>query len=675
MRFLSPLALAGLALVTLPVVIHLLVRRRALRLDFPSLRFLRETPSFRLRLRRIQQPLLLALRVAALILLVIGLARPLISFNSRTQRTRVILLDASLSMSAQGRAGAAREQARSIINNLTDGERACVIAFASDATLLSAVTSDRRELTAAVERYQATSGAANYAAGFGAADAVLQREPPGEASIDLISDFQESGFAQEQLAQISLGTGTRAQVVAHPVGARVERNAFLMDETVAATESGSEVSATEIVNGADERSGARRSWTIDANEGARGELEWRTEVNGQITARLRVLAPDEFDGDDERFLAFTPPRKGRALLVELDGDDAIPYLRAALEATESDVGQKRFMLERKSGLPPIASELNAYSLVALMLSRQPRVEEMRVLADYARAGGVVWLCMGRDVDTSAWNEFAKSEDGRAWPFASLARKDEGGQALSFGAADTDAPVLRLMEEQVFAALRAVRMREGYMVAPRDEALTMMRWNDGAAALVGAEVGSGMIVLLATSPARAAGELGISSAFPALASSIARYSLAPREPLARSIGEPVNLKLAPEALVKIVDAKGRSETVQARDLVMRPASFFREAGIYRVESSGLTKFLAFNAPVAESESALATADEIKHLFNQQQSATETSASAWQEATERQGNTWRYLLAAAFLLLVGELFVALRRQQGKIPDHELQDEREL
>jgi aerotolerance regulator-like protein len=94
MSFLVPFTLIALALLALPVLIHLLVRRRARRLDFPSLRFLRETPSFRLYPRHIREPLLLALRVFALALLILGLARPYISFNTGRRLTHVILLDA-----------------------------------------------------------------------------------------------------------------------------------------------------------------------------------------------------------------------------------------------------------------------------------------------------------------------------------------------------------------------------------------------------------------------------------------------------------------------------------------------------------------------------------------------------------------------------------------------------
>jgi hypothetical protein len=671
MRFLSPLALIGLALIALPVAIHLLVRRQAGRLDFPSLRFLRETPSFRLRPRRIQQPLLLVLRVAALALLIIAFARPLISFHMRTAREHVILLDASLSMQSSGRVEAAKEQARAVVNNLAAGERAAIISFSNDATILSAMTSDKRTLDGAIERFEATSGAADYAAGFTAAEVLLQNEPPAEVSLDLISDFQASGLRKEFLPPFNKGAHAFSQLIMHPVGEELERNAFLSDEAVASTDAAAEVSASEIIEATGERRGSRQNWRLDSSEGARADIEWRTQSNGQITAHLRTFAPDDFDADDERFLSFAAPRTGRALLIEHDANETVAYLRAALETVADE---KHFALERKASLPASASELDAYSLVALLMHGAPRAEEMRALADYARAGGHVWLCAGRDVDVAAWNEFAKSEEGRAYPFTSLARKNDEHQALSFGAMDADARALSFAGEGVLTALRSVRMHEGYAVTPRAEAATLMRWNDGAPAFVSMETGSGSIMLLATSPARAAGELGVSPSFPALASSIARASLTPREPLAREIGEPVKLNLAPGESVKIFDAEGKTTSARARDLITRPQAFFPRAGIYRVESNNFINYLAFNAPAEESETALARADEIARVFKlPEKSANETPQLAWHEVTERRGNLWRYFLLAAFLLLIIEMFIVMKR--GRNINKDRQDEQEI
>lgn len=81
MTFLNASLLAGTALVALPIVLHLIMRRKPRHLEFPALRFLearRETNQRQLRLRHL---LLLALRVAAILFLAVALARPSVKFS------------------------------------------------------------------------------------------------------------------------------------------------------------------------------------------------------------------------------------------------------------------------------------------------------------------------------------------------------------------------------------------------------------------------------------------------------------------------------------------------------------------------------------------------------------------------------------------------------------------
>jgi hypothetical protein len=661
MSFLNPLALVGLALLSLPVIVHLLTMRRARRLDFPTLRYLRETPSFRLHPRRIRQPLLLALRLLALLLLTIGIARPLITRWS-PPRTRLILIDASLSMNAPGRAAAAQSEARAIINRLAEGERAAVISFSSEASVLAAITADREALLAAVLRYQPGSGAVDFREGFAAAAALLAREAPGTAEIDLISDFQKSNLAglTEQLAQLP------ARVRPHAVGAAVERNAFLLDEAVWQNSNGLELSAAEIVSAADGRSGARRNWTLNEGAGKRPDLVWRTEANGQITGRLRAIAPDDFDADDERFFAFTPPREARVLLIETDAETNL-YMGAALESAANGLDKTQTLLTRQRQLPTRADELNAYALVALTLHGALRAEELALLTEYAKAGGHLWLSLARDADTTQLNALAATDEDGVLPFKSVTRL-KSDKSLSFGAADLTAPPLCAMAENTFQALRAVNVREGYAFETRGDAETLMRWSNGTAAFVSARVGGGKVLLLGTSTESAASDMGSSPAFPSLAFSLLREAAAPRETLSYDLGAAVDLGLAPSTSIKITDTDGHAFSASARDLIRRPLSVFKASGIYRLESEKGIRFVALNPPREESERALAESEEVQLYFDEAKPVAATSGSKWREAAERGSNAWRYFLGAALLLLLAELFIRVRQRKELTSQHE-------
>ena len=72
--FLNPLLLAGLAAVAIPIAIHLFNFRRPQRIDFSTLRFLRELEATAMRRVRIRQWVLLALRALAVVFLVLAFA-------------------------------------------------------------------------------------------------------------------------------------------------------------------------------------------------------------------------------------------------------------------------------------------------------------------------------------------------------------------------------------------------------------------------------------------------------------------------------------------------------------------------------------------------------------------------------------------------------------------------
>ncbi len=75
MTFLAPLLLVGLASLAVPILLHLLRRRETRSLDFPALRYLTRTTREQARIIRLRQLLLLALRLTALLLLVLAGAR------------------------------------------------------------------------------------------------------------------------------------------------------------------------------------------------------------------------------------------------------------------------------------------------------------------------------------------------------------------------------------------------------------------------------------------------------------------------------------------------------------------------------------------------------------------------------------------------------------------------
>ena len=85
MFWLNPFALFALASVALPILIHLMIQRRAERLPFPTLRFLQPTRLAAIRRHLIEDLPLLAVRMAVLAAAVAAVAGPLLVTPARRQ--------------------------------------------------------------------------------------------------------------------------------------------------------------------------------------------------------------------------------------------------------------------------------------------------------------------------------------------------------------------------------------------------------------------------------------------------------------------------------------------------------------------------------------------------------------------------------------------------------------
>ena len=75
--FLMPLLLVGLTGISIPVIIHLLHRQRTQPVQWAAMQFLRVSPLQRKRKKKVEQWLLMAVRILALAVLALLLARPL----------------------------------------------------------------------------------------------------------------------------------------------------------------------------------------------------------------------------------------------------------------------------------------------------------------------------------------------------------------------------------------------------------------------------------------------------------------------------------------------------------------------------------------------------------------------------------------------------------------------
>lgn len=125
MRWLNPFALLGLGVLVLPLLIHLISRRQASVVRFPSLRFLEATRIVPARQRQLHDVPLLLLRLALLACAVVALAHPRAEnqterADSSTRVARAIIVDAAVGGTSTVRDSLTAASAASIVLETSD---------------------------------------------------------------------------------------------------------------------------------------------------------------------------------------------------------------------------------------------------------------------------------------------------------------------------------------------------------------------------------------------------------------------------------------------------------------------------------------------------------------------------------------------------------------------------
>jgi uncharacterized membrane protein len=207
MIFLNPAILLGLLAASIPVLIHLLNLRKLKKIEFSTLTFLKELQKNKIRKIKLKQWLLLALRVAIILLLVMAFARPTLEgiaiggTTSAAKTTAVFILDDTFSMSAVDENGSylnqAKETIKKLMDELQEGDEAALVRISDLSNELPKPTGNLVELKNEVEQTDISYASGTIHAAIVKAARIMEESQNFNKEIYLLSDFQSSRHSDE----------------------------------------------------------------------------------------------------------------------------------------------------------------------------------------------------------------------------------------------------------------------------------------------------------------------------------------------------------------------------------------------------------------------------------------------------------------------------------------------
>jgi len=317
LSFLTPMLLGGAALVAVPLVLHLLMRRKPVKREFPALRFLQQRAVTNRRSLRLSHVFLLLLRMAALAFLALALARPVLRgagwlADGEGPVAAVFVFDTAPRMllreGNRTRLEQAAAMAKTLFAKLPAESRVAVLDTSGGAAAFSPTIA---AATARIERLTAANPAASLSRTLADAVRLVAESDMARREIYLFTDCSQGAW--DNAPQLDLAEShPDTSLLVVDVGATAARN-FAID-AVELSSDRIPAGSTLGITVATRRTGtdANRSVSVDmigengqATRRAVKPGAWQPTAGGHIDFEITGLEPGirqgrvVIDGDDD----------------------------------------------------------------------------------------------------------------------------------------------------------------------------------------------------------------------------------------------------------------------------------------------------------------------------------------------------------------------------------------
>lgn len=712
----APWLLAGLALAAIPIILHLLYKRRYREVEWAAMKFLLEASRKNSRRIRLEQLLLLAVRVLILVLVVGALAEPYVeSFGESNQAAaptqRIIVLDASFSMGTQVGENTRFDRARRIAERIVqearpgDGLHLARIANSEPRIIVRQPAYQREPILQEIDRLALTQESGDLQATLERLLEMLGGESKFHHSeIYFLSDFQRPTWlpnAPESLQSSLANLAERAKLVMIDVGEGFRSN--VAATTLSADEQLIPVGTPTTLRATAKNFGATKTGPLNAELYADGRLIDTRAVElppaGESTLtfertfttagehRLELRLPsDALDIDNHRWLSVSIRDEVHVLLV--DGqrsgraqENATYYLQTALAPQTKRQSWEGFMRPRAiSEGELLGADLSLYDCVFLCNVARFIPREAELLRRYLESGGGVVFCLGDQVAADNYNLVLGADGADILPAklgdrVGSAKEPSESSLFRFDTADLTHPIVSAYEGNIGTGLESTMTFEYVKLAVPEQSKSRvaLRFDRGDPAIVETNVGRGRSVLIATSVDNRWGPWPLQRSFPPIVHELVRFAISGQaSDRQRLVGEPITESFAIRPSGSAIVLKrpdNRSVTLPISENSDQAGVTYTQtdhSGIYELTvGSPVNRFELFAVnvdtkesdltPVSESELNSGTLNGVEYVYRTEWQGFEDGAA---RARSEYAGLSRWLLLAALCLVFVEQVMAWR-----------------
>jgi hypothetical protein len=435
MGFLHLALLGGTLLAAAPVILHLVMRQQPKLLEFPALRFIQQRRESNRRRLRLRHWLLLALRVAAIVLLAAGLARPFVRTSSAWIGDReapvaaALVFDTSARMQYRQQNQTRLEQAQEIgewlLRQLPDESQAAVLDSRPGPPSFQVDLAAAQQRVARLEVTGVTRGVPET---IESAVELLSRSELERKEIYLFTDLTQAAFPTESLATarkaveslpgaaiyvVDVGATAPQDFGLGPLELNAERlpinKPLRLGVELRAVGDGGERTVESYVRDATGKLQlrGRQSASVTAGGASRMEFLLSGLPPGVHQGEVRIAGADALSANDVRYFTVEVRPAQRVLIGSAPPefeDRAVMLSEALSPTTMRENGQAPFACDVVSteSLGDMKLEtLESYAAVLLNDPRPLSAPAWQRLHAYAFGGGGIGIFVGHSADPLA----------------------------------------------------------------------------------------------------------------------------------------------------------------------------------------------------------------------------------------------------------------------------------
>ncbi len=570
---------------------------------------------------KIKEYLLLLIRSLIILLVVAAFARPAIrggfasKVGAHAKTSTVILLDNSYSMRYETKEGSlfdlAKKKARKIISQLKEGDEATLILFASGPQLTrEEPTYDFKNLLGQLDEVQPSYQLTDVGSALKSAFEILKDSKNLNQEIYLISDMESSGWyfsdktfsfpenAQTKLYLIDIWPEEKQNLCIEKIdfgNQLIEKgNPFQIRAKVANFTS---QPVKNLLVGL-YLDGRRVSQTdIDIEKGGKTSVEFMQTVEGAgIHSGFFEITDDNLMIDNRRYFAFKIPEKIEVLLMGEHQKD-IHHLKLALNP------------QQKGDVHMVVSEADRKSLAAIDFSKYKVIifSNLSGLSDvgltnlerFVKRGGGVLFILGNNVDQEFYaQQIVKGLFDLDLKLPLSPTRNVGG-FFTLEKIDWDHPIFQVYQNIEKDKLPQIKFFSLFELPQSENVKIISRFNLGQPALIEKDLGSGKVMLFATSLEENESDLVIHPFFVPFINRTVEYLASDLSQLFKdfSLGSRIERELDPELIgslrslqdrekIKLVDPENLEThlaPIIQKDKLMLRIQGTDKPGIYKIKT--------------------------------------------------------------------------------------------